>query len=197
MEQDDKKWTTLESRYIFNRPWLTVRRDRVQLPTGVVNDEYYVIEYPDWINVIAITRDGKMVMERQYRYGLGITAYEIPAGVMEKGETPLEAAKRELMEETGYGNGRWQLLMTASGNPSTTNNMTYCYVAQDVEPMGDRHLDHTEDIDVYLMSPQEVFALLRTDQIKQSLMLAPLWKYFATVAPQYMEQASCRQEAEK
>ena len=70
-------WKTLESEYIIKRPWLTARRDKVQLPTGAVHDEYYVLEYPDWVNVIAITDDGRFVFVRQYRHGLGETSYEI------------------------------------------------------------------------------------------------------------------------
>lgn len=96
------EWKTLKSEYIIRRPWLTARRDTVELPTGVVNDEYYVLEYPDWINVIAVTPDGRMVFVRQYRHALGQTCFEIVAGVIEKGEEPLEAARRELLEETGY-----------------------------------------------------------------------------------------------
>ena len=90
-------------------PWLTARKDHVLLPTGAENKEYYVLEYPDWINVLAITRDGKFLMERQYRHGLGMTCYEICAGVCEKGESPLESARRELYEETGFGGGEWLL----------------------------------------------------------------------------------------
>ena len=69
----DGKWDILSSEYLFRRPWLTVRKDRVQLPSGQVNDEFYVLEYPYWVNVIAITKEGKYVMERQYRHGLGVT----------------------------------------------------------------------------------------------------------------------------
>ena len=113
----------LKSQYRFRRPWLTVRRDCVELPDGRQNPEFYVLEYPDWVNVIAITEDGKFVMERQYRHGLGKTCFEIPAGVIEEGEDPLDAAKRELMEETGYGEGTWRKIMTGSGNSSTTDNL--------------------------------------------------------------------------
>lgn len=75
MEQnDDKKWQILASEYLFRRPWLTVRRDHVRLPNGAEIPEYYVLEYPDWINVIAITRDGRFLLERQYRHGLQWTA---------------------------------------------------------------------------------------------------------------------------
>lgn len=176
----DGMWKIVESEYLFNRPWLTVRRDKVELPDGRTNDEFYVLEYPDWVNVIAITGDGEFVMERQYRHGIGLTCYEICAGVIEKGETPLDAAKRELLEETGYGNGQWKEIMTISGNSSTTNNYTHCFVATGVEKIGTQHLDHTEDISVHLLSRQEVEALLENNLISQALMAAPLWRYFCT-----------------
>lgn len=178
--EDKHKWKILESRHIVSRPpWLSVRHDRVQLPDGRINPEFYVLEYPDWVNVIAITEDGKYVMERQYRHGLGLTGVEICAGVMEPGESPLQAAQRELEEETGYVGGEWRLLMSVSGNASTTNNLTHCFVAIGVTPNGNRHLDATEDLDVELMSEQEVYNLLAADMIKQSLMAAPLWRWFA------------------
>ncbi|MEZ3589988.1 MAG: NUDIX hydrolase [Muribaculaceae bacterium] len=175
---DEKRWRVLGSEYLIRRPWLTARRDRVMLPDGRVNDEYYVLEYPDWINVIALTRDGMMVMERQYRHGLGRTCYEIPAGIIEPGETPLQAAQRELLEETGYAGGQWEQVMSVSQNSSTSTNLTYSFVARDVEPTGKRHLDATEDIEVLLMSPEEVYRLLEGDEIKQALMAAPLWRFF-------------------
>lgn len=94
-----EKWKTLGSEYLFRRPWLTVRKDRLQLPNGVVHNEYYVLEYPAWVNVIARTRDGRFVMVEQYRHGLDDIFTELVAGVAEEGEEPIEAAKRELLEE--------------------------------------------------------------------------------------------------
>lgn len=174
------KWKILKSEYLYRRSWLTVRKDCVQIPNGQVNDEFYVLEYPDWVNVIAITEEGRFVFERQYRHGLGKTCYEIPAGVMEDGETPLEAARRELLEETGYGEGEWRKLMTLSGNASTTNNLSHCFVATGVKKISEeQHLDRTEDITVALLTKEEVLDLMTCDQIKQSLMAAPLWRYFA------------------
>ncbi len=175
---DPMKWTVEKSEYLFERPWLTVRRDRVRLPDGRVNPEFYVLEYPDWVNVIAITGEGKFVLVRQYRHGLGETRYELCAGVAEKGETPEAAARRELLEETGYSGGTWELLTVISGNASTTNNLTYCFVARGVEKTSSQHLDATEDLQVVELSEDEVFELLNADEFKQSLMAAPLWKYF-------------------
>ncbi len=167
------------SEYLFRRPWLTVRRDSLRLPDGRINPEYYVLEYPSWVNVTAITADGRFVMIRQYRHGLGQYGTELCAGVVEAGEQPLEAARRELMEESGYGGGEWSLQCVLSGNPSTTNNLTYCYLAEGVRLVGEQHLDATEDVEVVLMSRDEVYGLLRSDRMKQALMAAPLWRYFA------------------
>lgn len=172
------KWETLESEYIIRRPWLTARRDTVKLPTGVVNDEYYVLEYPTWVNVIAITKDGMFVFIRQYRHGIGRTCFEIVAGVSEEGEEPMEAARRELMEETGYSGGEWSLLTVLSANASAMNNMTYCFLATGVEKVCEQHLDDTEDVEVCLFTREKVLRMLENDELKQSLMVAPLWKYF-------------------
>lgn len=152
--------------------------DKVQLPDGRVIPEYYVLEYPDWVNVIAVTKDGLFVMERQYRHAIGSTNYELPCGVMEERETPLEAAKRELQEETGYGNGEWIQLMILSPNPSTMTNRTYCFLATGVEKIDQQHLDDSEELSVHLMTKEEVKGLLDRNEIIQSLMVAPLLRYF-------------------
>lgn len=180
MSKEIKKWTTLESRYIIRRPWLTARVDKVQLPDGRINPEHYVLEYPDWVNITAITTDGKFVMVRQYRHGFDQVLTELCAGVSEAGETPLQAAQRELLEETGYAGGKWTLTMTIGQNPSICDNLTYCFLAQGVERVSSQHLDESEDIAVELMSEDEVLHMLKADQMKQALMAAPLWRYFAT-----------------
>lgn len=179
MNKGDRKWEVLESEYLIRRPWLTARRDRVKLPTGVEIPEYYILEYPDWVNVIAITKEGQFVLVRQYRHGIGETRFEICAGVCEEGEEAIVSAQRELYEETGYGNGNWTELMTISANASTMTNITHCYLATDVEPISTQHLEETEDLTVHLFTADEVKTLLMNDEVKQSLMAAPLWKYFA------------------
>lgn len=83
-EKDSMEWKVLSSQYISQEPWFTVRKEKVQLPNGNTIDSYYVLEYPNWVNVIAITKDGKFIFERQYRHGLRSTSYELCAGVCEK-----------------------------------------------------------------------------------------------------------------
>lgn len=180
MDNEDKKWKVLNSRYLIKRPWLTARCDCVELPNGVQMPEYYVLEYPDWINIIALTREGKFLLVRQYRHGIRQTNYELCAGVIEKKDkNPMEAAKRELLEETGYGNGEWSLFMTICANASTMNNTTYCFLAVGVEKLSEQHLDESEDLTVHLLSMEQVRDMMLNDEIRQSLMAAPLWKYFA------------------
>lgn len=171
-----RKWETLSSHYIIKRPWLTARRDEVKLPNGTVYPEYYVLEYPDWINVVARTKDGKYVMVRQYRHGIREVVNELCAGVIEKGEEPEVAARRELLEETGFGGGNWSLIATLSANASAMNNTTYCFLATDVEKVAAQHLDETEDLITLLLSRDELLAMMDNGTPKQALMAAPLWK---------------------
>ena len=177
MNQTIKEWKVLESEYLVRRPWLTARRDRLELPDGRIIPEYYVLEYPDWVNVIAITKDGQFVMERQYRHAARKISLELPCGVMEEGETPLEAAQRELLEETGFGGGQWKKLMELSPNPSAMSNTTHCFLAIGVEKIAEQHLDKTEELSVLFMTKEEVKRMLNENQICQALMVAPLYKY--------------------
>ena len=103
MEEKNKAWKTVSSKYLFRRPWLTVRCEDMLLPNGNHIPEYYILEYPDWVNTIAITKEGKFVFVCQYRPGIGRTCYELCAGVCEKEDaSPLVSAQRELWE-------KWQL----------------------------------------------------------------------------------------
>ncbi len=100
MENPKKRnWKVLTSEYLARKPWFTVRHESLELPDGRRIPDYYVLEYPDWINVIAITRDGRFVFIDQYRHGLGRTSYEIVAGVRDPQDTtPLDAARRAGMQ---------------------------------------------------------------------------------------------------
>lgn len=179
-QRSDKemKWSTLSSEQLINRPWLKARRDTVKLPNGKVYDEYYVLSYPTWINVIAETEDGELILERQYRHGLGVVSTEICAGVVEDGELPLHAAQRELEEETGYTGGEWEEIMTIAPNPGIMDNLCHCFYARGVKKTNSQHLDATEDIEVFIYPKEKVKEMLLRGDFIQALMVAPLWKYF-------------------
>ena len=172
-------WKVLKSEYLFKRPWLTARRDTCQLPDGRIMDEYYVLEYPTFINVIAITKDDEMVLVRQYRHGLGRTCFELVAGCVEEGEDPMVAAQRELLEETGFSGGEWTETMCYSCNASAMNNLSHSYLAVGVERTDTQHLDANEDIEVYTFPKDEVHQMLLRGDFMQASMIAPLYKYFA------------------
>lgn len=180
MNDSDKPWEVISSEYLHRAPWLTVRKDHLVLSNGNHIPSYYILEYPDWVNTIAVTSDGQFVFIRQYRHGLQQTSYELCAGVCEKEDaSPLASAQRELLEETGYGNGSWQEYMQISPNPSTHTNITYCFLATGVEKISEQHLEDTESLSVHLLTLAEVKELLQKGEIKQALMAAPLWKYIA------------------
>ena len=90
---EHRPWRVLSEEYLIRRPWCTVRRDSVELPTGVVVPEWYVFEFPDWVNVIAITKEGEFVMISQYRHGVKQTRYELVAGCCEQGESATDSLR--------------------------------------------------------------------------------------------------------
>ena len=149
------------------------------MPSGIEMDDYYVLEYPNWINVLAITEDGRFVIEKQYRHGTQSVDYELCAGTFEKGESALEAAKRELLEETGYTGGDWELYCISTPNPAAMTNTNYSFLARGVKYSGERYLEKTEDIEVHLVTFEKLKLLVKEGEIKQGQMLAPIWKYIA------------------
>lgn len=106
-DDKDKQWTVLESEYLIRRPWLTARRDWVRLPNGVENNEYYVLEYPDWVNVIALTEDGKFIMERQYATVCGGPVMRYAPGCAKKGKRRWSPPKGNCTKrrDSAAGNG--------------------------------------------------------------------------------------------
>lgn len=163
------KWKVLDSQYLFNEPWLTVRRDKCELPNGNVMQAFYVNEYPDWVNVFGLTKEGKVLMVRQYRHGIGTVETEVPGGALEPGENPQEGAVREVLEETGYRFDNYEYLGKVSANPSTTNNFTHFFLARNGEKIAEQNLDHSEDVEVLLLTLDEIKAFVRENRLMQSL----------------------------
>jgi len=183
IEHEPGYWITLGTKYLYNKPWLTMRQDTVQLPNGRVIDDYYIWEFPPWNNVLAVTKSKQVVLIRQYRHGIGKVFYELPAGVHDKaGESVLESAQRELLEETGFGGGSWKPLMELSANPALQNNITYSFLAEGVEEISKQELDATEDISVHLVPIDELRAIVLDGRMMQSLHAAPILKYLLTQA---------------
>jgi 8-oxo-dGTP pyrophosphatase MutT (NUDIX family) len=164
-----KKWKTLSSNYIVKEKWATLRVDTCDLQNGLIKDDYYVLEYPNWVNAIAVTTDNKIIMVRQYRHAGDIISLEIPGGVIDGDELPEAAIKREMLEETGYSFSKAELIATSYPNPATANNITYMYLLTGGTKTHEQHLDEHEILEVEEYTIEEVKTLLLNNQIAQSL----------------------------
>jgi ADP-ribose pyrophosphatase len=169
------KWQKLSTKYLVKEKWATLRVDTVKLQTGVVKDDYYVLEYPNWVNAIALTRDNKVILVRQYRHAADIISLEVPGGVIDGDEAPEEAVKRELLEETGYSFDQAELIATLYPNPATSNNVTYTYLLTGGVKTHEQHLDEHEILNVEEYSIEEVKQLLKDNKIDQALHAAALF----------------------
>ncbi|MEM8556354.1 MAG: NUDIX hydrolase [Bacteroidota bacterium] len=170
-----KPWTTLASKTLIERWWMTLREDRVQLPTGTVLDEYHVLHYPDWACAIPVTDDGHVVMVEQYRYGIERTSLEFPAGAVDPGEDIEAAARRELLEETGYEAERWTYLGKGSVEPGRHTNYGHIFVARGAHRVAAPHLDGAEDLEQRLVSVADLPARVADGSITHSTHIAALY----------------------
>lgn len=166
----DLKWKTLHSEYLFNDLWFTVRKDTCEMPNGKIVSPYYVYEFPNWVTALALTEDGKVILEKQYRHALGEVAWEIPGGCIDDTDPSHEyAIARELLEETGYEFKHYEYLGKTSANPSTNNNLMYMYLATGGKRVREQELDENEDILVELFTMDELNDLLKRNKIIQSM----------------------------
>jgi 8-oxo-dGTP pyrophosphatase MutT (NUDIX family) len=170
MDMKDLKWKTLKSEYLFKDLWFTVRQDTCERPDGKIVTPYYVYEFPTWVNAVAITTEGKIILERQYRHGSGEVGYEIPGGCVDDTDaTNKDAVARELLEETGYVFDNYEYLGRISSNPSTNNNWMHMYLATGGKLIQDQNLDPNEEIEVHLFSMQELKEMIRNNELTQSM----------------------------
>ena len=140
-------------------------------------DDFYVLEYPHFVNVIAITEDGLFLIEEQYRHGLQRVSFELCAGCIEKGEAPIDTAKRELLEETGYSSDEWKLYMISAPNPNSMNNLCYTFLATNIKKTSNINREISEDIRLHFFTKEDIKNKLYNNLIIEGVMQAPLWKY--------------------
>ncbi len=167
-------WKVLASRYVLRRKWMDVREDRVQLPSGVVLDEFHVIEYPDWVCVIPITDGGEVVLVEQYRHAIARTSTEFPAGVIDGGEDVVTAAQRELLEETGFGAREWIHLGSCAPEPSRHANAAHFVVARGAYRKSAPTPDDSETIRVRVVPLEGLSSLVRDGHMVHGVHIAAL-----------------------
>lgn len=170
------KWKILESQDILVSKYIRIRVDKCELPDGRVMPKYYVVEFPDWVQVVALTDDHKMIMVQQYRHAADGFFLELPGGTAdphEKGNN-LEAAKRELLEETGYEPDKIIKIGSHRPNPALQNNSNDVFLATGCKKVKSPSLDPFEDLTVELLLVKEVYEKLFQGKIEHSLMIAGL-----------------------
>lgn len=164
------KWKILSSEYLFKDLWFKVRREKCETPDGKIIDPYYVYEFPTWVGAVPLTADGKIIMIRQYRHALGEICMEIPGGCVDAADSNnAEAIARELLEETGYTFSSYEYLGKISANPSTNNNLLHMYLARGGVKVASQQLDHNEEIEVVLLTVDELKQLVRENKIVQAM----------------------------
>lgn len=162
-------WEKLSSKYLVKENWATLRVDTCRMPDGTIIPDYYVLEYPDWVNAVALTSDKQVILVKQYRHAAGEVILELPGGCIEKGESPEEAIRRELLEETGYEFEEVEFLSGLYANPATANNKTHCFIARGGKLIQDQKLDIGEEIHIELVSLDKLKELLFSNQFGQAL----------------------------
>lgn len=176
------KWKILSSEYLVRAPWAVLRRDQCEMPSGHIVPEYYVLEYPNWVNIVALTNENKVILVKQYRHGAGKEFLEIPGGVIDEGEDALTAAKREMLEETGYAFESMEKLVDLYPNPATSTNITTTFLAKGGVKVKEQALDDQEEIEVLLFSIEEVKQLLKDHKIGQALHVSALFYWLTDLS---------------
>ena len=165
-----KPWKILESKYIFP----DIRVDRCELPNGQII-EPIVLDYNDEVVVLALTKPQEAVLVREYRHGIQEIILQLPGGSVDDGESPLEAAKRELLEETGYQSDNFIEIGQVNPNPSNYANTMYAFLALDVEQSPDRNLDEAEGIELSLTPLDDLVTMAKGGDLLHSLTISTVF----------------------
>ena len=165
---DGGAWERLRSERLLETPYFALRSDRLRLPGGEIKDPYYVVERPDAAIIFPLTREGEVVLVRQYRPPLQRMELGLPAGLVEEGERPEAAARRELLEETGYSGDEWEPLGSLASSPSLKDNWAYLFLARGVEASAPPDPDEHELVETVKVPVEELLGLVQAGEIVSS-----------------------------
>lgn len=173
--QKPDSWKRASSKQIADCRVFRVRQDLCFRESDGKSGDFFIIELPDWVNVIGLTKSNEVVLIEQFRYGTEEVNLELPGGIVDEGESAEEAAKRELMEETGYSSSRWKLLGKSRPNPAIQNNTIFHYLALDCEKTAETSFDEHESITTRLFLLHDVKGLISQGKIGHSLVIAAFY----------------------
>jgi len=174
-----KSWPIVESTKNLDTGLFSITTNRCCSPRTGREHDFYVIDFPNWVQVIPITPDDQIVMVRQYRHGCGRIFLELPGGLIDEDDlSPDQTAKRELLEETGYRAENLILLTRIYPQPAVLNNKGLTYLAREVIKVAEPNLDPTEDIEVCLVKLQKIQEMIRGGEINHGQTVMALSVYF-------------------
>ncbi len=164
-------WSEVSRRLVYAGRIFSVVQAALRSPASGREFPFDILETPDWVNVIALTEAGRVLLIRQYRAGTRSITTEIPGGTVDPGETPRQAAERELSEETGYEAGKWEMIGRVEPNPAFQTNSTYTFLATHARRTGAQRLDDTEMIEVEEHDLADIPRLVATGVITHALVV--------------------------
>ncbi len=179
MNKKQLKWKPIETKHIIQDEWIDFRQMTYEFPDGSVFGPFYNYSRRDYVVVMAIDTKGNYICVQQFRHGIREVTTEFPAGGIEVGqnESALEAAKRELQEETGYISNQWKHLITIPSNATVADNYAHIFVATNCEKVSNQHLDASEFVDVQLYTQDEIEHMIQTNQFLQAIHVMTYYMY--------------------
>lgn len=173
-----KPWKVLKSKRDTSYRVFSIRTDTAQSPRNGGIYDFYILESNPWVNVIPLTPDENVILVRQYRHGIRDITLEIPGGLVDDGDTPEQAAWRELAEETGYGAKEMISLGAVHPNPAIQNNLCYTFLAKGAFTASKQNQDATEDIEVVIRPLKAIPQMIKKGEITHSLVIVAFYRYF-------------------
>jgi ADP-ribose pyrophosphatase len=172
------KWKTLSSEQIFKSGLVTLDKEKCEMPDGRIMPGYYIFRFPDWVNIVPVTSDQKILLIKQYRHATREIHWEVPGGAAHRGEDPKLAALRELEEETGYTSQKLIKVGENYPNPALQDNLVHTYLALDCEKKGAQKLDPYEEIELVPTPLDEVKKSLWQGNFNHNIVVASLYQSF-------------------
>lgn len=177
MKNKPETWSRKRSERRADCRVFTVREDFCERESDAKKSTFFVIENPDWVNIIALTKTGEVVLIEQFRHGTENIILELPGGMIDAGENPPAAARRELLEETGFSSENFIFIGKSHPNPAIQNNTIYHFLAPDCEKTDDVKFDEHESAVTKLVSLTEAEKLIADGEITHSLVIAAFYYY--------------------